>query len=171
MDQVNPTIHQIKDNLSQRSVSKKDEAKVMKAMMNDSEYHVATYNRTKDDDICVRRYYPGLEFRRTIANIVANLTHIPRKEAKMLVSQYEFNYSEAKSLIDFSKEFINTYLQTGRKLGLGGRDTSDIELMWKTISGKTASVPDRSNGDRQSVYVPEHGGIKTINPCPRWITE
>ena len=171
MDQVNPIIQNIKDNLSQRSISKKDEAIVMKAMMNDPEYFVSTYSKTKDDDICIEKYYPGLEFRKTIANIVANLTHIPRKEAKMLVSQYEFNYSEAKSFINFSKEFINTYLQTGRKIGLGGRDTSDVELMWKIISSKTASVPDRNNGSRQIVHVPEHGGIKTINPCPKWISE
>ena len=42
MDQVNPVIQNIKDNLSQRSISKKDEAIVMKAMMNDPEYFVLT---------------------------------------------------------------------------------------------------------------------------------
>ena len=36
-------------------------------------------------------------------------------------------------MINISKQFIHTYLETGRKLPLGGREKSNISLVNKTI--------------------------------------
>ena len=68
-------------------------------------------------------------------------------------------------MVNLSKEFTYTYLKTGRKLPLGGRIDSDIQLAWKNISAREARVPSNNS----KVLIPEHGGIKSINKTPDWI--
>ena len=89
---------------------------------------------------------------------------------RSLVNAYEFTRVDAAAMVNMSKEFVNTYLQTGRKLPLGGRKNSDIELMWKNIEDRTTEIPIKSEtGERLNTFIPAHGGIKAINPCPEWL--
>lgn len=151
-------------NVSQRSASRKDEITVMKAMMNDSDFSVDVYEK----DGKVGEYYPAREIRKMVANVMASTTRIPNKEAAELVDSYEFTKSDAAALVGASKEFVNTYLHTGRKLPLGGRETSNIELMWKEVAKRTAGIPSK-DGSRAETIIPAHGGIKASCPCPKWV--
>ena len=153
-------IKDVKSNVTQCSSSKKDEITVMQAMMNDTNFSVDVYSKGGKVD----EYYPSRELRKVVTNVVASTTHIPVKEATELVNAYEFTRVDAAAMVNMSKEFVNTYLQTGRKLPLGGRKNSDIELMWKT------EIPIKSEtGERLNTFIPAHGGIKAINPCPEWL--
>ena len=53
-----------------------------------------------------------------------------KTETDGLMDNYEFKNQEANAMIGLSKEFINTYLNTGRKLPLGGID-AEIERINK----------------------------------------
>ena len=161
---VNFIIHSISENLSQKSASRKDEISVMQALLNDAGYCVENYKKDTVDN-----YYPGQEIKKVISNVVSSVTHIPKKEASELVGAYEFTKSDAASMVDFSKEFINSYLQTGRKLPLGGRRNSNIELLWKEIPERYTSVPTKEGTTRDNVLIPAHGGIRVSNPCPKWL--
>lgn len=166
MEDAKKTIQEIKDSVKQRSASRKDEITVMKAIMNDPEYKVDTY----DKDGQVEEYYPAKEFRRVVSNAVAATTKIPAKEAAELVNSYEFSKSDAAAMVNMSKEFIHSYLQTGRKLPIGGRITSNVELVWKQFAERTAGVPARpGETSRSSTVIPAHEGIKVSNPCPSWV--
>ena len=159
-------IKDVKSNVTQCSSSKKDEITVMQAMMNDTNFSVDVYSKGGKVD----EYYPSRELRKVVTNVVASTTHIPVKEATELVNAYEFTRVDAAAMVNISKEFVNTYLQTGRKLPLGGRKNSDIELMWKNIEDRTTEIPIKSDtGERLNTFVPAHGGIKPINPCPEWL--
>lgn len=149
----------------QRSVSRKDEVTVMKAMLNDKSFSVGVYDKTGK----VGEYNPAEDARKMLANVVATTTRISSKEAEDLVSNYEFTKSDATTMVNVSKEFINTYLPTGRKLALGGRETSDIKLLWKNIAEKTTGVPSKGSKDRSCTVVPAHDGIKVFSPCPAWL--
>lgn len=159
-------IKDVKSNVAQCSSSKKDEITVMQAMMNDTNFSVDVYSKGGKVD----EYYPSRELRKVVTNVVASTTHIPVKEATELVNAYEFTRVDAAAMVNMSKEFVNTYLQTGRKLPLGGRKNSDIELMWKNIEDRTTEIPIKSEtGERLNTFIPAHGGIKAINPCPEWL--
>lgn len=159
-------IKDVKSNVTQCSSSKKDEITVMQAMMNDTNFSVDVYSKVGKVD----EYYPSRELRKVVTNVVASTTHIPVKEATELVNAYEFTRVDAAAMVNMSKEFVNTYLQTGRKLPLGGRKNSDIELMWKNIEDRTTEIPIKSEtGERLNTFIPAHGGIKAINPCPEWL--
>lgn len=159
-------IKDVKSNVTQCSSSKKDEITVMQAMMNDTNFSVDVYSKGGKVD----EYYPSRELRKVVTNVVTSTTHIPVKEATELVNAYEFTRVDAAAMVNMSKEFVNTYLQTGRKLPLGGRKNSDIELMWKNIEDRTTEIPIKSEtGERLNTFIPAHGGIKAINPCPEWL--
>ena len=159
-------IKDVKSNVTQCSSSKKDEITVMQAMMNDTNFSVDVYSKGGKVD----EYYPSRELRKVVTNVVASTTHIPVKEATELVNAYEFTRVDAAAMVNMSKEFVNIYLQTGRKLPLGGRKNSDVELMWKNIEDRTTEIPIKSEtGERLNTFIPAHGGIKAINPCPEWL--
>ena len=159
------TIAQVAENVTQKSSSRKDEIIVMKAMMNDQNFSVDVYDKTgKCGD-----YYPAREVRKMVSKVISETTRIPAKEASELVDNYEFTKADASAMVNISKEFFNTYLkETGRKISLGGRATSDIELMWKEIADRTVEIPSK-DGTRIQTFIPAHSGIKTMCPCPEWI--
>jgi hypothetical protein len=161
MEKFQEVFDEVKAGVKQKSSSKKDEVTIMKALMNDSDYSTKIYG-TKDG---VDTHYPSQELRKVVANAVSEITKIPAKEATELVKNYEFTKSDAQTMVNFSKEFVYSYLQTGRKLPLGGRVESDVELIWKNIGARNANIPNSSG---KSVIIPEHGGIRAINKIPSW---
>ena len=166
MENAREVIAAVRDSVSQHSASRKDEITVMKAIINDPDYSVDVY----DKDGKSEEYQPAKEFRRVISNAVAATTKIPTKEAVELVNSYEFSKSDAAALVGLSKEFVHSYLQTGRKLPIGGRITSNVELVWKKFPERTAGVPARAGEtDRSTTVIPAHEGIKVSNPCPPWV--
>lgn len=162
MENFQEVFNEVKAGVKQKSASKKDEITIMKALMNDSNYSTKIYG-TKDG---IDTYYPSQELRKVVANAVSDITKIPNKEATELVKNYEFTKADAQTMVNFSKEFIYTYLQAGRKLPIGGRIDSNIELIWKNIAAREVNIP---NGEKKSITIPAHGGIKTINKIPNWI--
>lgn len=164
MENAKEVIQSVKDGVYQHKASRKDEVTVMKAIINDPEYSVDIYDKDGEPEA----YFPGKEFRRVVSSAIASTTKIPAKEAVELVNNYNFTKSDAAALIGLTKEFVHSYLKTGRKLPIGGRSTSNVELIWKQFSERAAGVPG-SDGGRSITVIPAHEGIKTSNPCPPWV--
>lgn len=171
---VEMMVKDIRDNLSQVSSSQKDEVSVMQAMLNDPNYKVGVYKK----DGLVDTYCPSAEAREMVGRIISTTTKVGSQEAKALSNNYQFTKADASTMVGLSKEFINTYVQTGRKLPLGGRQNSDVSLELKVIEEKSSGFPKKMGVDAQGkpIYkiettkVPEHDGIKASSPCPSWIT-
>ena len=162
MEKFQEVFNDVKNGVKQKSSSKKDEIIIMKALMNDTEYSTKIYGTKDGVDI----HFPSQELRKVVANAVSDITKIPNKEATELVKNYEFTKSDAQTMVNFSKEFVYQYLQTGRKLPIGGRLDSDVELIWKNIAARKANIP---NNENKIITVPSHGGIRAINKTPNWI--
>lgn len=169
---TNALIKEIKEGLSQVNASHKDEVAVMQAMLNDPDYEVAIYTKKGQTGT----YNPCKDFRGMCASIVANTTKIPSEEAKTLMDGYIVKRSEADSMVNVSKEFVNTFLHTGRKLPLGGRENSDVSLCLKEVPETVRSCPRRVgvNGDGSNQYnrvpttIAAHEAIRVHAPCPSW---
>lgn len=152
--------------------SQKNELAVMQAMMNDTSYQVDVYNNTGYQGI----YNPAQSFRRMVSNSLASITGISRMESDNLVSKHEFGPQDAKEMINFSKEFVHTYLKTGRKLPLGGREMSNISLKLKDVSSGFVSYPVKVGEDSKGhaicepkeAYVESYQTVKVYGPCPSW---
>lgn len=157
------------------TASKKDEIRVMKAMLNDKNFKVTVYDKCgKEEEYC-----PSKSIRTMCASVMSSAAKIPMAEAEHLMESHEFKRSEAEAMIDFSKEYINTYLQTGRKLPLGGRKMSNISIALKHIPGGTRTFPKKVGIDSDgkaiyktgTSYVKPYDSIKVYAPAPSWLED
>ena len=168
---VRDIIKNIKETRTQTSASKDAELRVAQAMLNDPSYVVDIYNKNG----VVGQYSPYAETRTMVAEIVKDTAHISAKEAEELSQKYTFSKSTAQTMINFSKEFINTYLECGRKLPLGTRETSNCALIRKHKESKVNTFPMASavdaNGEKvyttsPGTITPEYDTIRVIGSCP-----
>lgn len=170
---VNDLLKEISSNLSQKSASRKDEVRIMQSMLSDPSYEVSIYSK----DGIEGTYNPAKDFRSMCASVMSHAAKIPMSEATQLMENYQVSKNEAGSMIDISKEFVNTYIQTGRKLPLGARKESDISLSHKRVDATTRLYPQKIgvNDDGTDKYsktattIPAHDSIRVHAPCPNWV--
>lgn len=173
MSKVQELVLEVKTNLSQTSSSQRDEIAVMRSMMNDTSYEVGIYST----EGMVGVYCPAKEVRNTFASVLSSAAKVPMQEATKLMDNYEFKKPDAATMVDLSKEFINTFLQTGRKLPLGSREKSNVSLSLKQVEATTRSYPKKvgiaADGspkyEKANTSVPEHQSIKVHASCPAWV--
>lgn len=172
---VNDLVSQIKGGLSQRSSSRKDEIAVMQAMLSDDTYEVTTYTKDGPGEV----YSPCKDFRAMCSSVISNVAKVPAAEATSMMEGYTVKKSEAAAMVDVSKQFVTTYLHTGRKLPLGGRERSDISLSLKEVPESIRPCPHKVgvNDDGSSRYsrnptkVNAHEAIRVHAPCPSWVKD
>ena len=174
---VEELIKEINETRTQTSASAKDETRVMRTMLNDPTFKVDVYGKSGVEGV----YCPYEESRTMIANIIRDTTKISGKEAMELSQSYEFGKQESNIMIGISKEFIKTYLETGRKLPLGGRENSNISIAKKIKKERVGGFPQKVgvNSDGTDKFVnsgsettiPAHGSIKVYSQCPSWVKD
>lgn len=168
MENTREIIEGIRMGLTQKGSSLKDENTVMRAMLNDKDFKVDVYSKNG----VVGQVCPYDEARELATSLISKTASIPVAEAKVLADNHNFTKSESQNMVNISKEFINTYMETGRKLSLGKREESDISLIPKYVETTTRSYP-KKNPDgsytKGEVEVPAHKSIKVSSPCPEWL--
>lgn len=170
---VKELLNEISKGLSQVSSSRKDEVRIMQAMLSDPSYEVSVYGKEGVEGT----YNPTEDFRGMCASIISNAAKVPMAEAKQLMENYDVRKSEASSMVNVSKEFVNTFLQTGRKLPLGSREKSDVSLSLKKVDASTRLYPMKVgvNDDGTDRYsktpttIPAHESVRVHAPCPSWV--
>jgi len=170
---VNDLIKEIKEGLKQRNASQKDEVRVMQAMLNDDSYKVDLY--TKEGK--VGEYCPAEDYKNMVGNIITSTTKISKEEAKALSQEHEASKSEAATMVNISKQFTLSYLETNRKLPLGGRSDSNFALSLKEVPEKVKSCPRKIGVDESGADIyetisrttPAHVGLKAHGSCPVWL--
>lgn len=166
-------IEGIKANVKQRSASSKDEVTVMQALMNDRDYEVEIYKKNGKNET----FAPGREFRGMVSDVISSAAKINHEEAERLVDNYEFKRNQAQVMVDINKEYILSYLDTGRKYKLGGRADSNVSLIKKEFEPGMRRYPARVGVNQtgepimgaSEIWVDAYSGIKASSPCPPWI--
>ena len=107
-------------------------------MLNDRDFKVSTYSNSG-----VTQHCPAEDYRNMLSGVVSATTKISKSEADSLVSDYEAKKSDAETMIELSKDFVNSSLRTGRKINLGGTENSNISIQLKEIDEATKKYPKR----------------------------
>lgn len=171
---VRALVDEINNTRTQTSANTKDENRVMRAMLNDPTFKVDIWGRNGIEG----QYCPYEEARTLVANILKDTAKISTTEANDLASHYEFGKQESNIMIGISKEFLNTYIETGRKLPLGGREASNISIAKKVKESRSNSFPRKIgvNEDGTDKYetvtegdIPTHGSLKVYSSAPSWL--
>lgn len=170
MKTVNEIVSEIQATRTQQSASGKDEIAVMRGMLNDIGYEVDIYNQQGK----AGTYCPSKDARGMLANQLHKAAKVPTQEAGELAVAYEFSRSDAETHVRVAKEFVNTYIGTGRKLPLGCREESDVSLLQKNIPACERTYPKKTgvNADgtdryeKATTHVPAHSSIRVISACP-----
>lgn len=173
MESVRGLVDEIKNGLTQKSCSMKDEVRVMQAMLNDKEFVAGIYSTSGK----VGEYSPFEDSRKMLASAIASTTKINKDEAATLANGHEFTKSEATSMVNISKEFINVYSDTGRKMSLGGREKSNIYLVPQEKEASICRYPTKigtnPDGSQKTGItektVPAHKSMRTKASCPSWV--
>lgn len=173
MSKTMELVKEIKQGLSQVSSSNKDEVRVMQAMLNDTDYEVGVYTNTGLKET----YNPAKDFRGMLSGIVSSTTKISKEEAATLVESHEVTKAEANTMVNVSKEFVNAYLGTGRKLPFGGREKFNLAVSAKDVEETIKTYPKKVgiNEDGTARYetaerkVPAHTTAKVHGSCPEWV--
>ena len=167
---VKDVIANIAETRTQTSANSKDENRVALAMLNDPTYVVDIYNK----EGIVGQYSPYAETRDMISNIIKDTAKISEGEAKKLAENYQFDKKNSQAMINFGKEFVLTYLQTGRKLPMGCREKSNCSLIKITKDARTSSfpVPNGVDANGEKIYTtttgttPAYESIRVSGACP-----
>lgn len=137
---VREMVSTIKKDLRQASASSKDEVSVMMAMINDKTYKVDELNT---DGSVANTYCPAEVAEELTANIIKGATKVTAAEAEELARNHQFTKKEASAIVTISKEFVNTYLDTGRKLKFGNRDGKSLVLSQKDKEASVCTFPKK----------------------------
>ena len=175
MATVKELISEISSNLSQSSSNSIDEVRVAQAMLNDQSYVVDVYGKSGVEST----YSPYTDSREMISDIIRDTTKMSETEANEAARKYQFTKSTAKTVVNLSKEYINTYLQTGRKLPLGAREKSNVGLLKQVKEAKTITYPAPTGVDAggnktysiATTTTPEYETIKVVGKCPSYIKD
>lgn len=148
---VKEMVSSIKKDLNQQSASSKDEVAVMMAMVNDKSFIV---DELGSNGQVVSTYCPAEVAQDLAANIIKGATKVSTAEAEELAKNHQFSKKEANAMVQLSKEFINTYLDTGRKIKFGNRDGKSLTLVQKDKKESTCTFPKRVgyNDDGTAIY-------------------
>ena len=174
MSTVSNIVQQIQTTRTQQSASAKDEVSVMRSMLNDTSNKVDV----NGSNGVVGSYCPSEEVRSMVAEQIHKTTKMPLQESTKLANEYEFGRHDAEVHVGVAKEFVNTYMETGRKLPLGARATSDVSLVRKEIPACERTYPKKVgiNDDGTDRYekattpVPAHNSIRVISSCPNHLS-
>ncbi len=133
------TLQDIINNTTQIAVNRIDEVTVMQSMLNDSDFKIALYNSKKG-------YYgsrcPREEALSISIDILSGATGMSSKEARALVEGYEYTKRDAQKFINIGKDFVSTYLQSGRKLNVISEERGECYISMNYKSEHTKTVPN-----------------------------
>lgn len=147
-----------------RGGSHKDEIAVMKAMLNDASYEVEVY----DNKGKVGTFKPYDNARKNVVNVLTK-TGMNKSEATTIAENYSYSSSEAENFVAISKEFVNTYTDSGRMLNLGKRENYSASLRKKEIPAKERKYftkDEKGNTVTKIAKIPAHVSLKSTSKCP-----
>lgn len=170
---VEDLIKEINTDLKQCSSSRKDEITIMRAMLNDTSYKIDIYDKNGK----IETYCPAEDFKSMITSIISSAVKINKDEASAIMEDYSVSRPQARTMVNISKEFVNTYVDTGRKLPFGGRETSNYAIAKKDIKATTKMYPKKigtnpdgtANHELYPKHVPAYSTIRSYGSCPSWL--
>lgn len=166
MEQLKDVISEIKDNVSQKSINKVDEIKVMKAMLNDPDFSLTVYDKNLG---AIGERCPHSEAIQFITNVISTATGLDRKSTRLLADKYEFTKRDSSFLLDNMRDFLRVYTDTGRKINIMQTESTEACLFTCDVPSGMKSVPDRDNpGKNKQVKTNPYTKLVSSTKCPKY---
>lgn len=159
-------IKDIKQNLTQRSINKIDETRVMRAMLNDPDFSISVYDKGTG---YVGQRYPRKEAVKFVKNVISNATGLSRKDSEHLAENYEFSKGDANFMLTNMRDFLQVYTDTGRKINIMQTEQTEASLYTKPIAAITKKIPDKENsGASKNITTNPYIKLVSNSKCPRY---
>lgn len=147
----------------QKAASKADEVRVMRTMINDPDFSISIYDKNKG---YIGKRCPREEAVKFATDITCAITGLDAKSASELANGYEFTKKDAIFLIDNCRDFVSTYLETGRKLPMVQSEKAEASLIVRPMESKTKTLPASIGGG--SSVVPAYNKIVCKSKSPKY---
>jgi hypothetical protein len=151
------------------SINRLDEVNVMRGMINDPGFSVAVYDKKNGyiGQRCPREEAVGF-----VKNIIAGATGLDARDSLHLAEHYQFTKRDAVFLLDNMRDFLTTYLDTGRKINILQSETGEAAVYLKQVDKKTKIIPDKEHpGNTKKVDVPAYTKLVSQSKSPKYSEE
>jgi len=160
-------IEEIKTSAKQISINKVDEVKVMKSMLNDKKYKIGIFDKNEGyiGDKC-----PAEEATNFIASVIQGATGLDGKDSRHLAENYEFTKKDAVFMVNNAKDFIETYMRTGRKMNIIQNGAGEASIYAKDIPAGTKNIPAKPGSpELKQIKTPAYTKIVSISKSPKYV--
>ena len=152
--------------MKQKSQNKGDEVAVAQTLLNDPDFQVGIYDKNKGLIGTRNVHEEAVKF---VANISAEITGLDKKTAEDLANQYTFTKKDANFIINTSRDFVQTYLKTGRKFNLVQSEDAEANIFLKSTPAKEKLIPTKEG--TKLVKTGAYQKVACKSGCPKYNTK
>ena len=149
--------------MKQKSQNKGDEVAVAQTLLNDPDFQVGIYDKNKGLIGTRNVHEEAVKF---VANISAEITGLEKKTAEELASKYTFTKKDANFIINTSRDFVQTYLKTGRKFNLVQSEDAEANIFLKPTPAKEKLIPTKDG--TKLVKTGAYQKVACKSGCPKY---
>lgn len=154
---------------TQTSINKADELKVMTTMLNDPDFSVGVYDKKIG---YIGQRCPHDEAVKFVGDVIQRATGLEKKDATHLASNLEFTKKDAGFLITNMKDFLATYIGTGRKINIMQTSTTEANLFAREMSASTKTIPNKDNPkESRTITTSPYVKLVSQSKCPKYNDE
>jgi len=159
-------IAEIKANTKQVAINRNDEVRVMKEMLNDPNFNVSIYEKSTG---YVGQRCPREEATGFVKNIIQATTGLDARDSKHLADNYEFTKRDATFLLTNMRDFMSTYLSTGRKINIVQSANAEANLFARDVKPLVKTIP-ASEGSKETKQITTAAYTKIVSnsKCPKY---
>lgn len=159
-------IAEIKANTSQVAINRNDEVRVMKEMLNDPNFSVSIYDKNSG---YIGQRCPHEEATGFVKNVIQTTTGLDARDSKHLADNYEFTKRDATFMLTNMRDFMSTYLSTGRKINIVQSASSEANLFARDVKPLVKTIP-ASEGSKETKQMTTSAYTKIISSskCPKY---
>lgn len=167
--EVETLVEDIKKSTTQIAINKVDEIRVMRAMLNDKDFSVGIYEKGIG---FVGTRCPHEEAVNFVKHVLMGATGLDGKDSRHLAENYEFTKRDANFLLEVSRDFIQTYMGTGRKLNVMQTAATEACVFTRPVEASTKYVPDKENpGASKVITTSPYVKLVAVTKCPKYTGE
>ena len=162
-------VSEIKKSTKQISINKVDEVRVMRSMLNDSEFTIGVYDRAQGKE---KKKCPHNDAVKFVKNVIQDATGLDSKDSQHLADQYTFTNRDANFLLSNMRDFLYVYTKTGRKINVMQTADAEASLFVKEVSSTEKKIPDRDNpGKTKDIKTNPYTKLVSVSRCPKYNME
>lgn len=151
---------------TQTSINKADELRVMTTMLNDPEFSIGVYDKKIG---YIGQRSPHDEAVKFVGDVIQRATGLDKKDSQHLASELEFTKRDANFLIGNMKDFLATYVSTGRKINIMQTGSTEANLFTKEIGSSTKTIPNKDNpNDTKTITTSPYTKLVSQSKCPKY---